>query len=119
MGTAAEEAGLVEREDEMTKTPRTDNAAGDGTTVPADFAADLERELNEARAEVERLRASLEKTTSDLVAHRAEANALEDVVRQISAECESLRAQVEAWTAIAHKHAFILTCIRAVLKEKT
>jgi phage shock protein A len=40
----------------MTDTPRTDAAAGDGTTVPADFAADLERELNEARAEVERLR---------------------------------------------------------------
>jgi hypothetical protein len=30
----------------MTDTPRTDNAAGDGTTVPADFAADLECELN-------------------------------------------------------------------------
>ena len=42
----------------MSDTPRTDNAAlhGDGTTVPADFAADLERELNAARAEVERLR---------------------------------------------------------------
>jgi hypothetical protein len=39
-------------------TPRTDNAAphGGGTTVPADFAADLEFELNEAKAEVERLR---------------------------------------------------------------
>jgi hypothetical protein len=45
----------------MTDTPRTDNAAlsGDGTTVPADFAADLERELNEAKAEVERLREAL------------------------------------------------------------
>jgi hypothetical protein len=42
-------------------TPRTDNAAGDGTTVPADFAADLERELNEAKAEVERLREALGK----------------------------------------------------------
>lgn len=44
----------------MTDTPRTDNAAlsGDGTTVPADFAADLERELNAAKAEVERLRAA-------------------------------------------------------------
>jgi hypothetical protein len=40
-------------------TPRTDNVAGDGTTVPADFAADLERELNEAKAEVERLREAL------------------------------------------------------------
>jgi hypothetical protein len=42
----------------MSDTPRTDNAAlhGDGTTVPADFAADLERELNAAKAEVERLR---------------------------------------------------------------
>jgi hypothetical protein len=45
----------------MTDTPRTDNAAlsGDGTTVPADFAADLERELNEARADAERLREAL------------------------------------------------------------
>jgi hypothetical protein len=40
----------------MTDTPRTNNAAGNGTTVPADFAADLERELNAAKAEVERLR---------------------------------------------------------------
>ena len=40
-------------------TPRTDNAAGDGTSVPADFAADLERELNAAKAEVERLREEL------------------------------------------------------------
>jgi hypothetical protein len=40
----------------MTDTPRTDAAAGDGTTVPADFAADLERELNAAKAEVEGLR---------------------------------------------------------------
>jgi hypothetical protein len=39
-------------------TPRTNNAAlhGEGTTVPADFAADLERELATAKAEVERLR---------------------------------------------------------------
>jgi phage shock protein A len=36
--------------------PRTDAAACDGTTVPADFAADLERELNEAKADAERLR---------------------------------------------------------------
>jgi hypothetical protein len=45
----------------MTDTPRTNNAAlhGDGTTVPADFAADLERELNAAKAEVERLREAL------------------------------------------------------------
>jgi hypothetical protein len=43
-------------------TPRTDNAAlhGDGTTVPADFAADLEREINASKAEVERLREALE-----------------------------------------------------------
>jgi hypothetical protein len=47
---------LAEREDEMSDTPRTDAAACDGTTVPADFAADLERELNEAKAEVEALR---------------------------------------------------------------
>ena len=38
-------------------------------------------------------------------------------LRRLHAECESLRAQVEAWTAIAHKHAFILTSIRAALKE--
>jgi hypothetical protein len=44
----------------MTDTPRTDAAACDGTTVPADFAADLERELAAAKAEVERLRAALE-----------------------------------------------------------
>jgi hypothetical protein len=44
-------------------TPRTDAAAGDGTTVPADFAADLECELNEAKAEVERLQAALEDVT--------------------------------------------------------
>jgi uncharacterized protein YdcH (DUF465 family) len=50
MGTAAEKTGLVEREDEMSDTPRTNNAAGDGTTVPADFAADLERELEIAKA---------------------------------------------------------------------
>ena len=48
----------------MTDTPRTDAAAGDGTTVPADFAADLERELNEAKAEVERLRAELARLTT-------------------------------------------------------
>jgi hypothetical protein len=35
-------------------TPRTDNAACDGTTVPADFAADLERELTTARAIADR-----------------------------------------------------------------
>jgi hypothetical protein len=45
----------------MSDTPRTNNAAGDGTTVPADFAADLERELNEAKAEVEALRADAER----------------------------------------------------------
>ena len=45
-------------------TPRTDNAAGDGTTVPADFAADLERELNAAKAEVEKLRAELARLTT-------------------------------------------------------
>jgi hypothetical protein len=40
----------------MSDTPRTDNAAlhGDGTTVPADFAADLERELATARAIADR-----------------------------------------------------------------
>ena len=43
----------------MTDTPRTDNAANDGTTVPADFAADLERELAAAKAENERLREAL------------------------------------------------------------
>ena len=43
----------------MSDTPRTDNAAGDGATVPADFAADLERELNAALAEVERLREAM------------------------------------------------------------
>jgi hypothetical protein len=41
-------------------TPRTDAAACDGTTVPADFAADLERELDAAKAEVERLREDAE-----------------------------------------------------------
>jgi hypothetical protein len=40
----------------MTWTPRTDAAATDGATVPADFSADLECELNAAKAEVERLR---------------------------------------------------------------
>jgi hypothetical protein len=44
----------------MTETPRTDAAAGDGTTVPADFAADLECELAAAHAEVERLRCALQ-----------------------------------------------------------
>jgi len=43
----------------MTDTPRTDAAAGDGITVPADFAADLECEIAELKAEVERLRAKL------------------------------------------------------------
>lgn len=38
-------------------------------------------------------------------------------LRRLHGENESLRAQVEAWTAIAHKHAFILTSIRAALKE--
>jgi hypothetical protein len=41
---------------------------GDGTTVPADFAADLERELNAANAEVERLRAELARRTTEPVA---------------------------------------------------
>jgi hypothetical protein len=45
----------------MTDTLRTDAAAGDGTTVPADFAADLECELNEAKAEVEMLREELDR----------------------------------------------------------
>jgi hypothetical protein len=44
----------------MSDTPRTDNAACDGTTVPADFAADLECEIAAAKAEVERLRVALE-----------------------------------------------------------
>ena len=44
----------------MSDTPRTDNAAGHGTTVPADFAADVERELNAALAEVERLKKHVE-----------------------------------------------------------
>jgi hypothetical protein len=69
----------------MSDTPRTDNAAGDGTTVPADFAADLERELaamtaradelhklyddvldraEKAEAEVERLWAELARLTT-------------------------------------------------------
>jgi chromosome segregation ATPase len=71
--------------------PRTNNAAGDGTTVPADFAADLERELATAKAEVERANA-------DLVAYRAEANALEEVVRRLNdehrAEVERLREEL-------------------------
>jgi predicted nucleic acid-binding Zn-ribbon protein len=45
----------------MTDTPRTDAAACDGTTVPADFAADLEREIAELKAEVERLRDELDR----------------------------------------------------------
>jgi hypothetical protein len=46
----------------MTDTPRTNNAAtGDGTTVPADFAADLECETSELKAEVERLREELDR----------------------------------------------------------
>jgi len=50
----------------MSDTPRTNNAAlhGDGTTVPADFSADLERELTAAKAEVERLRAELARLTT-------------------------------------------------------
>jgi uncharacterized membrane protein len=36
-------------------TPRTDNVAGDGTTVPADFAADLERELAAMTARADEL----------------------------------------------------------------
>ena len=55
----------------MTDTPRTDAAACDGTTVPADFAADVERELNAAKAEVERLRAELARlTTPDTITVR-------------------------------------------------
>jgi hypothetical protein len=42
----------------MSPTPRTNNAAlhGDGTTVPADFAADLECKLAASKAEIEMLR---------------------------------------------------------------
>ena len=44
----------------MSDTPRTDNAAGDGTTVPADFAADLEREVNAMTARAEKAEAERE-----------------------------------------------------------
>jgi len=37
---------------------------GDGTTVPADFSADLESELTAARAQIERLRAELARLTT-------------------------------------------------------
>jgi hypothetical protein len=88
-------------------TPRTDNAAlhGDGTTVPADFAADLECEIAELKAEVERANA-------DLVAYRAEANALEEVVRRLNdehrAEVERLREVLE-WIATHDLHGADLT----------
>ena len=43
----------------MTDTPRTDAAACDGTTVPADFAADLECEIAKLRAEFARLKEAI------------------------------------------------------------
>jgi hypothetical protein len=89
MGTAAEKTGLAEREDEMTDQPEALRLADALDDLNA--GRNYDTPLTEAAAEL----------------------------RRLHAECESLRAQVEAWTAIAHKHAFILTCIRAALKEKT
>jgi hypothetical protein len=98
----------------MTDTPRTDNAAGDGTTVPADFAADLERELNamtaerdagnaalvnvarlmdsvsKAEAEVERLRALLKECADDLETE-IEARRSGGLPRRIERDLEPVR----------------------------
>jgi len=76
-------------------TPRTDNVAGDGTTVPADFAADLEREVTAAKAEVERLRANRDfwhQACLQAQEHRDGANASNAVWE---AETVKLRAEVE------------------------
>jgi archaellum component FlaC len=67
---------------------------------PEDVIQQAAAELRRLHAEVERLRASLEKTTSDLVAYRAEAHALEEVVRRLNdehrAEVERLRMSSDA-----------------------
>jgi predicted nucleic acid-binding Zn-ribbon protein len=76
----------------MSDTPRTDalrRLAGafdqTGIVGMAAHAEELERELTAAKAEVE-------KADADLVAYRAEANALEEVVRRLNDEH---RAEVE------------------------
>jgi hypothetical protein len=86
MVTVTEKTGLVEREDEMSDTPRTDNAASEGTTVPADFAADLERELNAMIAERDAGNAAL-----------ANVARLMDSVSKAEAEVEKLRADAERY----------------------
>jgi multidrug resistance efflux pump len=86
----------------MTDTPRTDNAAGDGTTVPADFAADLERELAVMTDERDRA----EHETGKAYIERDEARAMADDVQRwhdqqldraekAEAEVERLRAALE------------------------
>jgi hypothetical protein len=74
----------------MSETPRTDNAAGDGTTVPADFAADLERELAAMTAERDAGNAAL-----------ANVARLMDFVSKAEAEVERLRERVAELEAAA------------------
>jgi hypothetical protein len=109
-------------------TPRTDNAACDGTTVPADFAADLERELTAAKAEVE-LRALLERrrkkheaTFLELVIARRERAEAVQRAEKAKAEVERLREVAElALEALDSDHPYVqlraALALRAALKE--
>jgi uncharacterized small protein (DUF1192 family) len=73
----------------MSDTPRTDNAAGDGATVPADFAADLERELAAMTAERDAGNAALVNVAR-----------LMDSVSKAEAEVERLRAELARRTTL-------------------
>jgi len=87
----------------MIDTPRTDNAAlnGDGTTVPADFAADLERELTAAKAEVERLREELARLTTPVpLLEREETGGCILWARDEDGWFESARIGATHWTPL-------------------
>jgi hypothetical protein len=109
----------------MSDTPRTNNAAlsGDGTTVPADFAADLEQELNALRladelemwtlgepaaAELRRLHAEVERLRA---AARQAVKALEGSNCNCFSGCD-VCAEWPGWAETAD-------AIRNALKEPT
>jgi hypothetical protein len=95
-------------------TPRTDNAAmhGDGTTVPADFAADLERELAAAKAEVEAVKIenakafdTLQHMAYQMMAYQREVERLREVLQEVC-DRPMLAEGVDWWIRV-----------RAALKE--
>jgi len=97
----------------MTDTPRTDNAAlsGDGTTVPADFAADLEREVNAMTARAEKAEAEREAMKLDGWRQCAKGQRTTQFCGQVQAAVEAER---EACATTCESHYDTAQAARAI-----